>query len=198
MKVCKICNIEKQLEEFRKQRRQCKACIAKIRSESPKDSSKLYYQKNKVKMYEYTKKYREENREKVNANQNEYIKNKKLTCPKFNLISRLRFRTRSALKVKNIRKTRRTLEYLGCTAEVLQKHIESLFLEGMSWENKHLWHLDHIIPISSGNTEDEILKLNHYKNLQPLWALDNILKSNKIIKPQKEEELCQEQQAAKD
>jgi hypothetical protein len=56
-----------------------------------------------------------------------------------------------------------------------------MFTEGMCWENQGEWHLDHIIPISSAQTEEEIFKLNHYSNFQPLWAEDNIKKGNKIL-----------------
>ena len=52
----------------------------------------------------------------------------------------------------------------------------------MSWDNYGKWHIDHIIPLSSAKTEQDILKLCHYTNLQPLWAKGNIIKSNKIIK----------------
>jgi hypothetical protein len=53
----------------------------------------------------------------------------------------------------------------------------------MTWENWSPtgWHVDHIIPLSSGKTESELLKLNHYTNLKPLWAKDNLAKSNKIL-----------------
>ena len=52
----------------------------------------------------------------------------------------------------------------------------------MSWDNygKYGWHIDHITPISLAQTEDEIYKLSHYTNLQPLWWRENILKSNKL------------------
>ena len=50
-----------------------------------------------------------------------------------------------------------------------------------SWDNYGKWHIDHIIPLSSANNEDEVYKLCHHTNLQPLWAEDNLRKSNKII-----------------
>ena len=50
----------------------------------------------------------------------------------------------------------------------------------MSWENKGEWHLDHIIPISSATNEKEVYELNHYTNFQPLWSIDNLMKSNKF------------------
>ena len=28
---------------------------------------------------------------------------------------------------------------------------------------------------------EELIKLNHYTNFQPLWALENIIKGNKIV-----------------
>jgi hypothetical protein len=51
----------------------------------------------------------------------------------------------------------------------------------MSWDNYGEWHIDHIIPLASADTEEEVLKLYHYTNLQPLWAIDNIRKGSKII-----------------
>jgi hypothetical protein len=50
----------------------------------------------------------------------------------------------------------------------------------MSWDNYGEWHIDHIIPLSFAKNEDEIMKLCHYTNLQPLNGIDNIRKSNKI------------------
>ena len=66
---------------------------------------------------------------------------------------------------------------------MLKKHIESQFKDGMSWENhKHDgWHIDHIIPLSSAKNEENVYKLCHYTNLQPLWATENYKKGKKII-----------------
>jgi len=53
----------------------------------------------------------------------------------------------------------------------------------MNWKNhgKFGWHIDHIIPLSSAKTDEEVFKLCHYKNLQPLWAFENLSKGDKII-----------------
>jgi hypothetical protein len=52
----------------------------------------------------------------------------------------------------------------------------------MSWENHGMygWHIDHIIPLASAKDEDEIYKLCHYTNLQPLWWFDNLSKGSKM------------------
>ena len=51
----------------------------------------------------------------------------------------------------------------------------------MNWDNRNEWELDHIIPISIARNEEQIIKLNHYSNLRPLWRKDNQEKSNKIL-----------------
>jgi uncharacterized protein (DUF2132 family) len=73
-----------------------------------------------------------------------------------------------------------TYETLGYSAEQLKKHLENLFTEGMSWENWGEWHIDHKIPISCFNKNEDPKVVNSLDNLQPLWAVENIKKSNKI------------------
>jgi len=95
----------------------------------------------------------------------------------------LRTRLRSALKRKS--KSGHTLELLGCTIPELKKHLESLFLEGMTWSNYgKVWHIDHIIPISypgESLVDPEWQRiLCSYKNLQPMFAKENMSKNNKI------------------
>jgi hypothetical protein len=77
-------------------------------------------------------------------------------------------------------KKSRTYEILGCSFEEFKNYIDNQLSVGMSWDNHGEWHLDHKIPISFGKTEEEVIKLNHYTNFQPLWAYENLLKSNKI------------------
>lgn len=102
---------------------------------------------------------------------------------KYKLINTMRSRLGEYLKQRGYKKDRRTFNVIGCTPTELRNHIESQFVEGMSWENysHSTWHIDHIIPISSATNKDEIYKLSHYTNLRPLWAKDNYEKSNKII-----------------
>ena len=77
-------------------------------------------------------------------------------------------------------KNSRSQEILGCSWEFFKCYIESKFTDGMSWENRSEWELDHIIPVSSAKDEQEMLRLNHYTNFQPLWMLDNRKKSNRL------------------
>lgn len=101
----------------------------------------------------------------------------------YKLAHSLRARLYKICNLKWCSKKNRTLEYVWCTKEFLVKYIESKFLEWMSWENRSDWHIDHIIPISSFNLEieSEIHKAMNFTNLQPLWATDNIKKSNRIL-----------------
>lgn len=142
-------------------------------SEINKEKSRLWREKNP----EYKKKYNKENREKLWENEKKRRENilVKLTV-------NIRNRVKIFLKTKNITKRNKTFDFVGCTPEYLKEHIEKQFTEGMSWDlmGKHI-HIDHIIPLSSAKTEEEIYKLCHYTNLQPLWAKDNLSKNNKII-----------------
>ena len=99
----------------------------------------------------------------------------------FALKGRIRTRLGHALRGAGYTKRSKTFDIVGCAAEELKARIESRFLNGMSWENRHLWHIDHEIPLASAKTEEELLALCHYTNLQPLWAEDNLKKSDKIL-----------------
>ena len=94
----------------------------------------------------------------------------------------LRCRQRAALNGEL--KTAPTMELLGCTAEHARAHIESQFTKGMSWDNHgmHGWHIDHILPCASFDMADQGQQRQcfHYTNLQPLWATDNLRKSDSM------------------
>ena len=108
-------------------------------------------------------------------------KQRKLTDPLYKLTRNLRSRTHDAFKRKGYSKTSKTAEMLGVPYEIAFAHIERQFTKGMTWENHGEWHIDHIIPLASAQTESELIKLCHYTNLQPLWAKDNKSKHANVI-----------------
>lgn len=117
------------------------------------------------------------NRRKTNQLRKNRYKNDSLYKLKISLRSRIY----GALKRNKFVKKSKSLEILGGTYEEIRKHLESQFIDGMTWANHGHWHIDHIVPLSSAKTEEEMYKLCHYKNLQPLWAVDNLKKGNRIL-----------------
>jgi hypothetical protein len=79
------------------------------------------------------------------------------------------------------RKGASTLQILGCSFEEFVIYITSQFTEGMTLINYGQWHLDHIVPLATAKTREDVVRLNHYTNFQPLWAKDNLSKGAKIL-----------------
>ena len=130
----------------------------------------------------YTKQYYISNKERFK----QYQVNRRQVDPLFklsggirNLISGSFKRSCKGMYIKN----KKTEHILGCTMEEFIQHLQSQFRPGMYLENygnsSGMWNIDHIIPISSAKTEEEIYKLNHYTNLQPLWWEENMAKGSK-------------------
>jgi hypothetical protein len=71
-------------------------------------------------------------------------------------------------------------EWVGMTSSELKLYIQSQWSEGMNWgnygKNKNCWSIDHIISPNSTQTESDIIRLQHYSNLRPLWHSENIKK----------------------
>ncbi len=101
----------------------------------------------------------------------------------FRLIKNTRNRLGSFLKSSGTQKKSQTLELIGCSKSFLKKYIENKFKKGMTWKNYGKWHIDHIHPLSKFdlNNSKSLKKACHYSNLQPMWAKDNIAKSNRVI-----------------
>lgn len=131
---------------------------------------------------DYDKQYRRINKDrdkqKINERNRQYQNEKYRNDALFALTKRTRSLIWKSLSKKGYSKNSRTHEILGCSFEEFKSHLESQFIDGMSWDNRDKWHIDHIKPISWAKTEDEIIAFSHYTNLKPMWALDNILKSN--------------------
>ena len=194
-KVCSKCHKEKSITEFYKRASslrsycsQCKECM--------NNNNKKWLKDNDIKVKERTKKYREDNKEKTKelnkawknthkAEVNEYKRNYYYSN-KNNLLYSFEIRIRhlilKAFKRKGYKKTSRTQEILGCDYETFIKHLLQTFKNnyGYEWDSIEKVHIDHIIPLATAKTEEEVLKLNNYKNLQLLKELDNLHKSNKL------------------
>jgi hypothetical protein len=108
---------------------------------------------------------------------------KKATDANYVAETRIRGAIKAALQRGNSEKKSKTEAYLGCTITEARAHIEALFQEGMSWKAKDraLWHIDHIRPVASFDkgSPSWMFEANHYTNLQPLWAVDNLKKGAK-------------------
>jgi hypothetical protein len=142
------------------------------------EKSKKYYENNKEIIRKKRKKYYVKNKKKIIQYIQEYRKKRYKTDMNFKMDDLLRNSVRRALKGES--KSKRTMEIIGCSTEDFWKYLESKFTDGMTRKNHGKWHIDHIIPISSAKTLEEKIKLSHYTNLQPLWAKDNLKKSNKF------------------
>lgn len=167
-----------------------------IKLAAMKKQAKEYASKEetKQKRREYTKKYlqrpeilaRKQSKEyKIKAAA--YAKERYHKCTQHKISTCIRTRIKDALtynRITSVKKTQHTEDLLGCTIEECKTYLESLFKEGMSWNNYGYrgWHIDHIIPCSAFDLTkiEEQRKCFHYTNLQPLWAKDNLSKGDKL------------------
>ena len=141
-----------------------------------KDKIKEYNAANREKILAQKKKYQAANKDKTN----EYYRNRRATNLNFKIAHNLRSRLNKALK-GNL-KNGSAVRDLGCSIDELKLKFIPLFAIGMNWENYgSLWHIDHIRPCASFDlTDPEQVKLCcHFSNLQPLWAADNLAKSDR-------------------
>ena len=200
MKFCNSCKKEKPLSEFGKRSARpsgvqstCKKCKTEKEKrrylenrEAKLEYCRKYYLKNKerilAKRREYVannpeiiRNYNKNNRDKVNNYRRQKLQNDKI----FAMADRTRRRVNYALSVGGYRKQAKTEELIGCSWQELCDHIESQFAPGMTWENRGEWEIDHIIPFASAKTEEDVIRLSHYTNMQPLWKSENRRKNGR-------------------
>ena len=172
---CKVCQAERD-----KQRREAdkrdkdKVCIGRCGKLLP--GIKFDKGKNTCKECEKKRNRTPEARETINARD----RKRRKEDPQFAMRCRLRSRICDWLKGA---KSAHTMELVACTEKECNEWLESQFLPGMTWENRDLWHIDHMKPLDLFDALDpaEQRKACHYTNLQPLWAKDNLAQSNKDI-----------------
>lgn len=162
--VCKSCGKESRKEYYYKNRETIRAKAAIVRASKhipkPKPPRKTI--------------------EEVRARTAAYKKRRRNEDPLFRLRSNIGTAIANALSAIKHKKSNSTEEIIGCSFAQLKEHLESQFLPGMNWSNRELWHIDHIVPQSLATTEQQVIMLNHYTNLRPLWIIDNLHKAAAI------------------
>ena len=143
-----------------------------------KIAQKKWMENNKDRVIEKAKEYRKNNKEKLKILSLKWSSEKYKNDGFYGLKKNMRNRIRDFMKGKCV--GIRTKEIIGLGYDEFKDYLTSKFVEGMTWENYGKWHLDHIKPLCSAKNNDEVLLLNHYTNLQPLWAEDNLKKGGKI------------------
>ena len=186
---CKSCCRERS-KKYRKDNPDKVKIARQTWKENNLNYSQEYYEENKDKIINKVKEYRDKNieliREKDKARDEKdkpkrrvYLKERYHNDPLHKLKVNLRTRINQYVRKNGFG----TIDLLGCSYDEVRQHIESKFTKYMTWDNhgKFGWHIDHIIPLASASTEEELFKLCHYTNLQPLWWNENLSKGDKIL-----------------
>lgn len=191
MKNCTKCKKTKSSSEFHKDNHQksglrpdCKDCVKAWRLNNKKSISlqiKSWKDDNKEKVKNYSKSWYRKNKPKVLKYNRKRTRNLRRSNITFKLEGNLRRRILDAIKFN--RKSKKSLQLLGCSVEFLKQYLESQFTDGMTWDNYGFygWHVDHIKPCARFDLskESEQRACFHYTNLQPLWAIDNFKKGSR-------------------
>lgn len=142
--------------------------------------AKTNYEKDRTKKIAYAIDYQRQNIKNIYQRNKVALQQKIKDSPWLVMHLRLRSGISQALRrTGSSQKPSRTMNIIGCSHSQFKEHIEKQFLKGMTWENRDQWHIDHITPISKATCEQDVLALYHFTNLRPMWAADNIRKSNK-------------------
>ena len=150
--------------------------------EATKRSRQKHGEKRRIDDRAQSKRYYLNNREKVLARTLENERARYKTDWAYAEARRIRCRTSSAFKRASVCKPAATMRLVGCTAQEFRDHIASQFLDGMSYENRAMWHVDHIFPLCAANLSDpaEARVVCNWRNLRPLWKRDNIRKGGQV------------------
>jgi hypothetical protein len=160
----------------------------KANPDKNKINTKKYRETNPAKAKASTKKYKSNNKDKIiayriayKARRNELAISRRKSDPLYNLKNNIRGGINKAFARNGFKKNSKTHEILGCTFEEIKSYLEAKFKSWMNWDNQGLyngqfnygWDIDHIEPLSSAKTIEDVIRLSHYSNLQPLCSKVN-------------------------
>lgn len=158
----------------------CNACRAIVRIKYDGNMSPEKKEARKKQMSDRAKEVQIWKNPEHKEKRNTYQKKRRKEDPVFHLHTLVSRSIQHACNGVGSKKKDRTLKYLGITTDKFKEHIESQFTEGMNWDNRGEWQLDHIVPKSLAKTEKDVYILSQWKNWQPLWRKDNMKKFNHI------------------
>ena len=207
-KICSQCKEEKLLSEFHKEAKgkfgvkaKCSICTTKqsqkwktANKERERENRKRWNENNKQRHNAATYRWREENAHRHANYVAAYQANRKKSDPKFKLLSNMRSLLYNHLTRRNLKKHKKLEQYLCCAFEEFKRYLESKFEPKMTWDNYgSYWSIDHICPCNQAKNEDELIKLQSYKNLRPMithGSNGNLAKSDN--KTKEAQDLCLE------
>lgn len=149
--------------------------------EAVKERSRKWGQSNRQRKAAANREWNKANPEQARRHQRAYEKRKRESDPVHAMKERIGSAIRQSLIKGGYTKKNRVHDILGCTFAEFAKHIERQFVKGMTWANRSEWHIDHIIPISSAQSEPDVIRLHHFTNLRPLWAHENAAKGDAMV-----------------
>ena len=180
-------NPEKIKEYANKYREKTNEWLKVWRKENKDKTNKAHNKwvnKNKEKVYNNNRIWKENNKEEHLKRRRESQKIRRNSDPLYKFSQNIRLLISNSFRrsVTKFKKRNHSEEILGCSIDEFRKYILSLCPDGVTLEDfgRFGYHIDHKISIDSAETEEEIVKLNHYTNLQPLWWMDNLSKSTKL------------------
>ena len=199
MKTCITCSDELDKKLFTKDGFICIKCrkldssrrYRETHREELREKNKIYklqnpeiikkWRENSNIKKEYNRKYFLDNKERLNKYKNNWFNEKMKSDIGFKLKKKIKTTIKDAFRGKYYKRNKKIIDILGCSIDDFKSYLESKFESWMSWENHGLyngelnygWDIDHIIPISTAKTEEDIIKLSHFLNFQPLCSKIN-------------------------
>lgn len=193
---CKLCKKQQYIDdrlrrlEYQKQyteknKEKLKETQKKYREKTKAKASeynKKYQEKNRERLLKYEKEYREKNKEKISQKRREYESERRKKDELYVFKKQVRNLIYWSFRRKKVIKECKSTDILGCDFDELRKHLLKTFFENYGYEYDGLEdvHIDHIVPLATAETKNDVKRLCHYTNLQLLKASDNLKKWAKM------------------